>query len=109
VEKYAAAGQLMEVITDQTGSTTTIIVADRGPGIPRGQEERIFERFHRLSDRVTEGVGGTGIGLTIARDLARQHGGDLRIVPSASGARFELRLQTAVSVSPAAALEERRA
>lgn len=109
VEKYAAGGQRMEITTRQDEGVTTIVVADRGPGIPKGQEERIFEPFHRLNDRVSEGVTGTGIGLTIARDLARQHGGDLQAVPSSTGARFELRLPTPLVVPPMLAAEEQRA
>lgn len=49
-----------------------IRVADDGPGVPGGAEERIFERFASLDDR-----GGSGLGLPIARGLARAHGGDL--------------------------------
>jgi len=94
VEKYAAAGGQMQVCSRQQGDTTTIRVADRGPGIPRGQEERIFEPFHRLSNRLSDGVTGTGIGLTIARELARRHGGDLRVVPAEQGACLELQLHT---------------
>jgi len=94
VEKYAAGGGLMEVKSLQDGSTTTIIISDRGPGIPRGQEQKIFEPFHRLSNKLSDGVTGTGIGLTIARDLARKHGGDLKAVGSDTGARFELQLHT---------------
>jgi len=84
----------MEVKSLQDGSTTTIIISDRGPGIPRGQEQKIFEPFHRLSNKLSDGVTGTGIGLTIARDLARKHGGDLKAVGSDTGARFELQLHT---------------
>jgi signal transduction histidine kinase len=109
VEKYAAAGQRMDVTTRQDNATTTIVVEDRGPGIPKGQEERIFEPFHRLNDRVSEGVTGTGIGLTIARELARRHGGDLRAVPSSNGARFELQLGTPLAVYPLPAVEGQRA
>jgi signal transduction histidine kinase len=93
VEKYAGPGGLMEVTSRQNDSVTTITVADRGPGIPKGQEERIFDPFHRLSNKLSDGVTGTGIGLSIARDLARKHGGDLRAVPSETGARFELELR----------------
>jgi len=94
VEKYAADGGQMSVASRQNGAMTTIEVADRGPGIPRGQEERIFEPFRRLSNKLADGVTGTGIGLAIARDLARLHGGDLRLLPSDLGARFELTLHT---------------
>jgi signal transduction histidine kinase len=58
--------------------------------------ERIFQPFVRLSDRVTDGVAGSGIGLTIARELARLHGGDLTVLPSEEGAVFEVRLETRV-------------
>jgi signal transduction histidine kinase len=94
VEKYAAAGGWMEVTSQQQGTTTSILVSDRGPGIPQGQEERIFAPFHRLSNKLSDGVAGTGIGLSIARDLARRHGGDLKVVPSEVGASFQLELMT---------------
>jgi len=96
VEKYAAAGGLMEVTSRQNGAVTSIVIGDRGPGIPKGHEEKIFYPFHRLSNRLSDGVTGTGIGLSIARDLARKHGGDLRAVASEVGARFELELHTPV-------------
>ena len=94
VEKYAAGGGLMEVTSEQKGPATTIAVSDRGPGIPKGQEEAIFRPFHRLSNKLSDGITGTGIGLSIARELARKHGGDLKTVLSDKGARFELRLHT---------------
>jgi signal transduction histidine kinase len=94
VEKYAAGGGLLEVASSLSGDTTTILVRDGGPGIPRGQEENIFRPFHRLSNKLSDGITGTGIGLSIARDLARKHGGDLRIVAVETGACFELRLRT---------------
>jgi signal transduction histidine kinase len=101
VEKYAAGGGWMEVASRQQGDTTTITVRDRGPGIPKGQEERIFQPFQRLSDKLSDGTAGTGIGLTIARELARRHEGDLRVVAMTEGACFELHLRT-----PAAQAEQ---
>ena len=50
---------------------------DRGPGVPDGDEERIFERFYRVDNSLTRTTGGSGIGLCIARFLARGMGGDL--------------------------------
>ena len=82
----------MEVTSEQRDSTTTITVRDRGPGIPKGQEASIFRPFHRLSNKLSDGITGTGIGLSIARELARKHGGDLVVVASATGACFELRI-----------------
>ena len=93
VEKYAPAAPA-RLTTSQQGARVTLRVADRGPGIPAAESARVFEPFRRLSHALTEGVAGTGIGLTIARDLARLHGGDLRLVASQQpGADFELTLE----------------
>jgi signal transduction histidine kinase len=94
VEKYALAGQLLEVTSRQEGDRTVIRVADRGPGIPPGKADAVFRPFVRLSDRLTDGVSGTGLGLTITRDLARLHGGDVTLEPSAVGACFQVVLHT---------------
>lgn len=98
VEKYALGGQLLEVTSRQEGDRTVIRVADRGPGIPAGKADDIFKPFIRLSDRLTEGVSGTGLGLTIARDLARLHGGDISLEPSPGGACFQVVLHTPAGV-----------
>ena len=92
VEKYAADGETLVITTCLDRAFVVIEVADGGSGIPRDRVESVFEPFYRLSNRVSDGVAGTGIGLTIARDLARSHGGDLRVLPSETGARFELSL-----------------
>jgi len=94
VEKYACAGQSLEVTSRQAGARTEIRVSDRGPGIPAGQGDAIFRPFVRLRDKLTDGVSGTGIGLTIARDLARLHGGDITLERSDIGACFKVVLHT---------------
>lgn len=94
LEKYAPGSGEAVVTTARQGAVTTVTVEDRGPGIPAADRERVFRPFVRLSSRVTDGVAGTGIGLAIARDLARLHGGDLVLEPSGSGARFRLTLHT---------------
>ena len=95
VEKYAAEGGRVDVMIDQDPTQTRVRVRDYGPGIAKGQRRRIFEAFFRARSDLTEGVRGTGIGLTIARDLARQCGGDLEILDQTPGACFELTLPTA--------------
>jgi signal transduction histidine kinase len=93
VEKYAPRGPLV-VRTAAAPPITRITVEDQGPGIPAADRERVFEPFVRLGSPTHEGVPGTGIGLGIARDLARRHGGELRVLPSERGARFEVILYT---------------
>jgi len=92
VEKYAAAGGQLDVRTALNEGVATVTIADAGPGVPERQAERIFEPFYRLEDAITEGATGTGIGLALARQLARLHGGDLRLLPGGPGARFELQI-----------------
>jgi len=93
VEKYAAAGKSLEVSSRQAHDRTTIIVADRGAGVSLANRENIFEPFYRVSDRL-EKPAGAGIGLTIARRLARLHGGDVALLESNLGARLQVDLHT---------------
>jgi len=99
VEKYARSGGWMRVSTALEGNRLKLVVEDRGPGIPEAFREKVFEPFWRMSDRLSDGVTGTGIGLDIARRLARLHGGDLRVTDGEAradsggrGARFEVEL-----------------
>ncbi|CAN5696722.1 ATP-binding protein [soil metagenome] len=69
----------------RAGGGALIEVADTGPGIPRDKHEEIFEKFARLGEASL--AGSAGLGLPIAREIMRNLGGDLRIVPNAAGAR----------------------
>ncbi len=89
-EKYAAAGERLEITTEQDGDRSTVVVRDHGPGIPAASADRVFEPFVRLDDALSEGVSGAGIGLALSRDLARLHGGDLTLRPCDDGACFAL-------------------
>lgn len=70
-----------------------ILIDDNGPGIPDEHREAAFKPFHRLNDARTQNVAGSGLGLTLARDFARAHGGDVRLEDSPMGGlRVRLRL-----------------
>jgi signal transduction histidine kinase len=70
-----------------------IKVLDRGPGVPRGCEEKVFEKFYRAHVSLSSGIQGSGLGLTIARQIARAHGGDVVYEPrDGGGSCFVLRL-----------------
>lgn len=91
--KYAADGGEVLLAVRKTESGARVTVADRGPGVPAEQRERIFEKFHRVDDRLTAEKGGAGLGLSIARQLARGLGGDLACrAREGGGAEFALTL-----------------
>jgi signal transduction histidine kinase len=54
-----------------------IDIDDEGPGLPPGEEARVFEPFYRLERSRSRETGGTGLGLSVARSIARLHGGDV--------------------------------
>jgi two-component system osmolarity sensor histidine kinase EnvZ len=63
----------------------TITVDDDGPGIPASMREEVFKPFLRLDDARNQDEGGAGLGLAIARDIARSHGGDITLGESPLG------------------------
>jgi two-component system, OmpR family, sensor histidine kinase KdpD len=88
--KHTPAGSELSVAARRDGEAVLLEVADRGPGIPPGDEERIFERFHRGP---AAGSRGAGLGLPIARAIARVHGGQLVAASrEGGGAVFRLTL-----------------
>jgi two-component system sensor histidine kinase BaeS len=97
---YTPAGGATRAWVTREGGWVRIRVADTGPGIPPEHQQHIFERFYRADparSRQPGALGGTGIGLTVARDLARANGGDLRLEASgSSGTTFVLDLPAAV-------------
>jgi signal transduction histidine kinase len=92
VEKYGRSGGWLGVTTTLDEGVLVVTVEDRGAGIPEQYRDKVFEPFWRMSDKLSDGVTGTGIGLDIARKLARLHGGDLVLMPGGGGARFVCRL-----------------
>jgi signal transduction histidine kinase len=92
--KYNRPGGRIRVAAREAGDMVEVTVENTGRPIPADVQARIFERFNRGS--VGENVPGYGLGLNLARELARLHGGDLRLVGSnESGTRFEVRLRRA--------------
>ena len=72
----------------------SITVADNGDGIPPDQVEDVFERFHRVDpSRAVRDGGGSGLGLTIARAIADDHGGTLTAASGGPGTRQHLHPQ----------------
>jgi signal transduction histidine kinase len=94
--KFSRVGEPVEIAVTRGSGGASVSVSDRGPGVPPTERETVFERFSRGSSATD---GGFGLGLAIARDLARRMGGDLRIDEAEEGARFTLLLPLAPSPS----------
>jgi signal transduction histidine kinase len=75
--KYASEGKELEVRLVQEAAGVAIEVLDRGPGVPAAARERVFAKFERLDPSLTTRRPGCGLGLTIARKLMRDLGGDV--------------------------------
>ncbi len=93
VEKYAAAGKSLRISSRFENGCVIVEVADAGPGIPKADRDRVFAPFVRGSNEISA-VAGTGIGLSIAGELARLHGGDLTLLDSATGCVFRVVLRS---------------
>jgi signal transduction histidine kinase len=86
--KYGVPADGTRVITvtlTATDARAVLSVADRGPGVPRGYERRIFEKFQRAHNSLSSGTAGSGLGLTIARRLVEAHHGTLEYSPREGG------------------------
>jgi signal transduction histidine kinase len=77
VENAVRYGQEAAIEVEDGAQEVVVRVRDRGPGIPAGELERVFEPFYRGETSRSRETGGTGLGLGIARNIARAHGGDI--------------------------------
>lgn len=79
------------------GGRVALRVEDRGPGIPQGLREDIFNRFFRLDFRDGSRIGGTGLGLPLVKEIAQVHGGEVRLESQeGEGSTFSILLPAAV-------------
>jgi signal transduction histidine kinase len=105
--KFTPAGGRITVSAETGKETVAFEVQDDGPGIPANQIERIFERFHQVDGSLARGQGGTGLGLALARELARLHGGDVT-VRSRLGHGSTFRVELPRRLAPGATAERRK-
>jgi PAS domain S-box-containing protein len=97
--KYSPDGGTVDVKVEPVGSHVRFSITDRGIGIPPAEQRRIFEKFYRLDPNMTRGVGGTGLGLYICRELVRRMEGRIWVESDGlgRGSTFHVELPFAAS------------
>jgi signal transduction histidine kinase len=92
--KYGPIGQEVRVTLERSPDRKSghIVFEDEGPGIPKGSREKVWEPFYRLDRDASSAVAGSGIGLSVVRELATKLGGSARIEDSQRGARIVVEL-----------------
>lgn len=94
--KYSGPGAPVQLSAGQAGDRAFISVRDEGIGIPKRDQERIFERFYRVDRARSRWTGGTGLGLAIVRHVAAYHGGEVSVRSvEGEGSTFTLSLPLA--------------
>jgi two-component system sensor histidine kinase KdpD len=81
--RYTPDGSPLEITVEMTPFAVELFVSDRGPGIPKGMEAKLFEKFYRVRNEAAQS--GVGLGLAICRAIVEVHGGTIRAHNRASG------------------------
>ncbi len=97
IENAVRYGERARVHIESTSSAVSIVVEDNGPGISEQDIGRVFAPFFRLEDSRNRETGGIGLGLSIARDIVRHHGGDVSLCNTGSGLRATIALPQAAT------------
>jgi two-component system phosphate regulon sensor histidine kinase PhoR len=89
--KYSGESKYLGITTGKVDRTLFIEIEDHGIGIPKDQQEKIFQTFYRVSTGLVHTVRGTGLGLTLVKHIMDAHGGNVRVdsIPG-KGSRFRL-------------------
>lgn len=91
IDNAVKYGGYARVTTAREGNEAVVRVRDGGPGIPEAQMGKVFDPYYRIETSRSRETGGSGLGLTIARNIAHKHGGTL-VLRNASGGGLECTL-----------------
>lgn len=92
VENAVRYGKCARVSVSRTATSIDIVIDDDGPGIPDEAMEQVFAPFYRVEDSRNRETGGVGLGLSIARAIARHHGGDVVLTNRTTGLQATISL-----------------
>jgi signal transduction histidine kinase len=94
--KYSREVKQLSITTDQRGSDLSVEIADRGIGIPRAEQTRIFEKFYRVGNGLVHDVKGSGLGLSLVKHIIEAHKGTISVESDpGKGSRFTILLPLA--------------
>jgi signal transduction histidine kinase len=100
--KYSPEGGTVRALVSPDGDHASIVVSDEGLGVPDDARDAIFQRFYRVDPQLRRGIGGSGLGLYICRELVQAMGGTIAYEPNEpAGSRFVVRLPVAERATPA--------
>ncbi|WP_020655703.1 ATP-binding protein [Massilia niastensis] len=85
IDNAVKYGREARVCVDRINGAARVRIRDRGPGIPQGELVRVFDPFYRVETSRSRASGGTGLGLTIARNIAEHHGGSIALANHPEG------------------------
>ena len=86
--KFTPGGGTVHVALDRDGASARLVVRDSGPGIPPDQIVHVFERFYQVDESATRTQPGTGIGLSLVKELVELHGGTITVQSASDGTAF---------------------
>jgi signal transduction histidine kinase len=108
--KYSKDQKYIGVSLYRSNGSVNLEVQDHGIGIPKAEQEKIFEKFYRCGDPLVHNIKGSGLGLSLVRHIARAHGGDVRVESTPEkGSKFTITLPVAAAVRASQAVALRPA
>jgi signal transduction histidine kinase len=94
--KYSDNVKQLSITAERNGTDLSVAIADRGIGIPRAEQEKVFEKFYRVGNGLVHDVKGSGLGLSLVKHIVEAHKGTVAVESDlGKGSRFTILLPLA--------------